>query len=88
MSSDLLKHKNIIEKYLKETPQQLSSFSFINLFIWKEFFDFTLKVIHGNLCIFAHHDLGSFMYLPPLGRRITTDTVEHCFEMMYKANHG
>ncbi|HNV23500.1 MAG TPA: phosphatidylglycerol lysyltransferase domain-containing protein [Candidatus Omnitrophota bacterium] len=86
MSKQLLKYKKIVEQYLPYAKEDLSVFSFVNIFAWKDFFDFDFKMINGNLCIFAKDALGSFMYLPPLGKNVTEKTIEKCFCYMKSRN--
>ncbi len=88
MSAALLERKKLIQQYLREAPGQLSSFSFINIFTWQEFFQFELEVINGNLCVFARHEAGMFLYLPPLGKDVSAKTIEACFERMDKVNRN
>ena len=84
----LLDHKKFIEQYLRKSVFRLSAFSFVSIFIWSDFFDFNLKVIDENLCIFAENSLGRFMYLPPLGDKITDRTIQESFNYMEKLNGG
>lgn len=86
MTMALLERKELIQQYLREAPGLLSSFSFVNIFTWQEFFQFELEVIDGNLCVFARHDAGTFLYLPPLGRNISPRTIAACFQRMEQAN--
>lgn len=88
MTAGLLERKELIQRYLEETPALLSSFSFVNIFTWKEFFQFELETIDGNLCVFARHEVGTFLYLPPLGKNVTPQTIHRCFERMDRANSG
>src|SRR3989338_7230661 len=88
MSAALLERKELIQQYLREAPGQLSSFSFTNIFTWQEFFQFELEVIDGNLCVFARHEAGTFLYLPPLGKNVSAKTIEACFERMDKVNRN
>lgn len=88
MTTALLERKEVIQQYLRQTPGQLSSFSFINIFIWQEFFQFELEVIDGNLCVFARHDAGTFLYLPPLGKNVSAKIIQACFERMDKVNRN
>ena len=88
MTTALLERKELIQQYLREAPGLLSSFSFINIFTWQEFFQFELEVIDGNLCIFARHDAGTFLYLPPLGKNVSAKTIQTCFERMDNVNHN
>ncbi|MCX5680686.1 MAG: phosphatidylglycerol lysyltransferase domain-containing protein [Candidatus Omnitrophica bacterium] len=85
---NLLAQKAVFEEFLARTTYQLSSFSFVNIFTWKDFFDFEFKVIHDTLCVFASNSLGVFLYLPPLGENITKETIDACFDIMFKRNKG
>lgn len=86
MITALLERKELIQQYLRQALGQLSSFSFIPIFTWQEFFQFELEVIDGNLCVFARHDAGTFLYLPPLGKNVSLKTIHTCFERMEMAN--
>ena len=72
----LIDQKALVDSYLEGGPRPLSSFSFVSLFAWGDFFDFELKMIKGCLCIFAHSQAGSFLYLPPLGKDFNSSTIE------------
>jgi hypothetical protein len=80
----LLEQKSLVESFLAQGERPLSSFSFVSLFAWCDFFDFELKVINGCLCIFAHGEQGCFLYLPPLGKNFDASTIEFVFEHMAK----
>ena len=84
----LLDQKPDIEKYLKEIPEHLSAFSFTNIFVWKDFFQFDLKMIGGCLCVFANNATGCFLYLPPLGKTVTPEVIDECFHIMEDINRG
>lgn len=88
MPSDLLEQRELVERYLKESPQPLSSFSFVNLFIWKDFFNFELRNIGGALCIFASDQAGTFLYLPPLGKKAGREVIDDCLVLMRERNKG
>jgi len=80
----LLDEKPLVDSYLNRGPRPLSSFSFVSLFAWCDFFDFEFKVINGCLCIFARGDQGCFLYLPPLGNNFDSSTLDSAFEHMSK----
>ena len=84
----LLKQKEFIESYLKESSCELSVLSFVNIFAWQDFFKFDFQLIDRNLCIFAHNELGCFQYLPPLGKNVSLQTIEQCFSTMESINKG
>jgi hypothetical protein len=85
-AESLLQFKPLIEQYLKKIPQLLSVYSFISIFSWKDFFQFEIKKIEKCLCVFARHDVGMFLYLPPLGETITPHVIEECFKQMNAVN--
>ncbi len=78
----VLNQKPLVDSYLNANPRPLSSFSFVSVFAWCDFFDFEFKIINDCLCIFAHHEQGNFLYLPPLGQRTDTATIELVFGHM------
>lgn len=86
--TNLLSEKNTFEKFLARKKYDLSALAFINIFAWKDFFDFEFKMIDGFLCVFARHELGVFLYLPPLGRNLNSRIIDKCFELMFKENKG
>ncbi len=88
MTTSLLERKELVQQYLREAPGQLSSFSFINIFTWQEFFRFEFEMIDGNLCVFARHEAGTFLYLPPLGKNVCAKTIQTCFGRMDKVNRS
>src|SRR3989338_5853492 len=86
METALLEKKSLVENFLTPSPCVLSSHSFVNIFAWKDFFEFEFKTIGKNLCIFAKSSLGCFMYLPPLGPSANQGVINECFEFMYGIN--
>ena len=88
MEYDLLEYKPVVEEYLRDTPAVLSSHSFVSLFTWKDFFEFGFKVIDDALCIFATHEAGTFLYLPPLAKDLSPAVIDTCFADMHERNQG
>jgi uncharacterized protein len=84
--NDLLKERKRIEHYLRQRDNRLSSYSFVTLYAWQDFFEFSFKEINETLCIFAEDQVGRFMYLPPLGKRLTEQTIKECFQYMDEKN--
>jgi len=80
----LLDKKTLVDAYLNRGARPLSSFSFVSLFAWCDFFDFDFKTINNCLCIFAYGDSGCFLYLPPLGESFDSSTIELAFGHMAK----
>lgn len=54
----------------------LSSFSFPNIFLWSDFFDFQFETIEGYLCVFARNEIGCFLYLPPLKKGVSAKEIK------------
>ena len=78
----LFAEKPLVESFLNRGPRPLSSYSFVSIFAWCDFFDFEFKMINDCLCIFAHGQSGSFLYLPPLGKSFDSSTIELAFKHM------
>lgn len=81
----------MIDELLATETHHHSSFSFVNIFIWSDFFDFRLETINGYLCIFAHHEPGCFLYLPPLKKEMDKNflpVVEECLKIMREHNRS
>ena len=88
MPGQLLDQKSLVEEYLGKTPRPLSAFSFTSIFAWQDFFTFDFKVLHDCLCVFAGNQTGSFLYLPPLGKEISSAAIDGCFAIMEDVNQG
>ncbi len=80
----LLDQKPLVDSFLNQGDRPLSSFSFVSVFAWCDFFDFELKTMENCLCIFAHGESGSFLYLPPLGKKFGPSTIEAIFKHMVR----
>ena len=80
----LLEEKYLVDSFLMLGPRPLSSYSFVSIFAWCDFFDIEFKMINSSLCIFAHGETGSFLYLPPLGSGFDSSTIQSVFEHMSK----
>lgn len=88
MSGDILSHRSLIERYLQQAPTNLSSSSFVCIGVWQDFFQFQFEEQDGNLCVFATDEAGTFLYVPPLGKRISQLVINQCFERMQHINRG
>ncbi len=80
--NELLEQKSVMDRYLNLSLRPLSSFSFVSVFAWCDFFDFEFRVMGECLCIFAHGDAGTFLYLPPLGKEFDSPMVDMVFKHM------
>ncbi len=102
MNSSLFSHHPQIETILRSQSHHLSGFSFSNIFLWSDFFEFRFEEIERYLCVFARNDIGMFLYLPPLKKGISGDllkrdlsergrfssAVAECFFIMEKENRA
>ena len=84
----LLKNKSLVESAVRQQRYLLSAYSFVNIFLWKDFFEFRLEVIEHALCVFAKNEMGCFMYLPPLGGNLSRAVIDRCFVEMEAVNRG
>lgn len=81
-----LNDKRYVRKFLSLAPHNLSCYAFENIYIWKDLFDIYLAEIKDNLCIFFEDRAGSFLYLPPLGKRADVNVVSRVFDIMDSRN--
>ena len=82
----LLRHKNTFDQYVCQREHRLSSCHFSSIFLWKDFFDFHFEVIDGYLCVFAKHAPGTFLYLPPLGKKLNAKIIARSFDRLNALN--
>ncbi|MCU0666332.1 MAG: phosphatidylglycerol lysyltransferase domain-containing protein [Candidatus Omnitrophica bacterium] len=64
-----LKSREIFQAHLRNYKCNLAAYSFENIYIWKCLFDIRWAIIENNLCIFFKDSFGTFLYLPPLGKK-------------------
>ena len=88
MNEDVLSYQPLVERYLQQAPAFLSSLSFVSICVWQDFFQFQFEEIDGNLCIFATDAAGTFLYVPPLGKKMSQLAIDQCFERMKNINRG
>jgi len=73
-----LKDRKFIEDHFNKFPQEISEFSFTNLFVWSEYYNFLFLEYKGHLLIYSHEYLkkwkrslsgrdGTIFFLPPIG---------------------
>jgi len=82
----ILKDKPLFERFLGLRRHALAVYSFENIYIWKAIFKICWAVIDDNLCIFFQDKLSRFLYLPPLGRRVSPGAVRESFRVMDSFN--
>lgn len=61
---------------------ELSVYTFENIYIWKGLFDIYWRVIDNSLCVFFQDAIGTFLYLPPLGKKASRAAVEEAFRII------
>ena len=86
--AELLASRSLFDQYVARRTHRLSTFHFSSLLAWCDFFDFSFEHIDGNLCVFAHDPSGAFLYLPPLGEKLTLTTVHACLARMSHSSRG
>jgi len=83
-----LKDKPLFHSFLGLSGRRLSAYSFTNIFIWRRLYDINWVLIDDNLCLFFADKTGVFMYLPPLGKEVSSGTVREAFGIMDKLNRN
>jgi hypothetical protein len=82
----LLRHKKEFDRYVDQREYQLSPYHFSSIFLWQDFFEFDFEVIDDYLCVFAEHILGTFLYLPPLGKKLNEKIIARSFNRLNALN--
>lgn len=77
-----LKEKELFSYYLNLKPHRLCVYSFLNIYIWKELFEIYWLVLKDSLFVFFQDKIGCFMYLPPLGRKLSSELIKEAFNIM------
>ncbi|MBF0532670.1 MAG: hypothetical protein HQL23_06180 [Candidatus Omnitrophica bacterium] len=84
----LTNHRETLQKYFDEQRAVLTAFAYATTYSWIDFFNFDFRIIDGCLCIFAANAIGTFLYLPPLGKRVSRNVIRSCFAQMEERNGG
>jgi hypothetical protein len=71
---------------LADSPRRLSALSYVQLFLWQDFFRFFCAAWEQSLCVFAENAAGVFLYWPPLGRQMSLLVIENCWRAMRERN--
>ncbi|MCX5701035.1 MAG: phosphatidylglycerol lysyltransferase domain-containing protein [Candidatus Omnitrophica bacterium] len=80
------KDKKLFDKYLGLERHELSVYAFANIYIWRKFFDIRWGLIKNRLCIFFKDNIGSFLYLPALGKSNSPYVINEVFDILDKEN--
>lgn len=81
-----LEHKDIFDSYLSLEKHRLCVYSFENIYLWKAMYEITWCLLEESLLVFFQDSQGTFLYLPPLGKRIEKKTLEILFTYLQKNN--
>lgn len=81
-----LADKRVFDRYLKLARHDLAVYAFANIYIWRKFFAIRWQLIEGCLCVFFQDRIGSFLYLPPLGREKNPALVAEVFHILDELN--
>lgn len=81
-----VKDKPLVKEFISLARRELSVYTFDNIYLWKALYDILWGVHEGTLCVFFKDKLGCFMYLPPLGKSISSKAVRDSFAYMDTGN--
>jgi uncharacterized protein len=81
-----LADRKLFQEFLGLKCHQLSVYTFANIYIWRGLFDISWQVIDDNLCVIFRDKFSCFLYLPPLGMRLSPKALEWSFGIMDKRN--
>ncbi|MDD5245914.1 MAG: phosphatidylglycerol lysyltransferase domain-containing protein [Candidatus Omnitrophica bacterium] len=78
--------RRIFQRYLGLRASELSVYNFTAIYIWKKLFKIEWSLTDGNLCVFFTDRIGTFLYLSPLGKKISPVALEESFRLMHERN--
>lgn len=81
-------HRRLFSSYLGCREHGISTYAFENIFLWAGLYDVSWMIVDDNLCVFFRDTLGCFMYLPPLGRRLSKRALACAFAVMDEHNRS
>jgi hypothetical protein len=81
-----LADRGVFREFLALRPHELSVYSFASIYIWQGIFEISWNISEANLCVFFEDPIGRFLYLPPLGEKISFKALESSFELMDSRN--
>lgn len=77
-----LKDKKLFTEFLELKAHYLSSYAFVNIYIWKGLFEIYWMRVKDSLCVFFKDRLGCFLYLPPLSKGPRSEIIKEVFIIM------
>lgn len=77
-----LSDQPLFSGFLNADAHELSVYSFENIYIWKGLYKIRWAVIKKCLCIFFTDRIGTFLYLPPLGKNVSAEAAAEVFQIM------
>lgn len=81
-----IKDKQIVDQYLQSCQPEISELTFTNLYIWKEAKQTAIAVKNNTLYIKCKNKQG-FYFLPPIGKKISQDTIKVLINYSEEKNH-
>ena len=81
-----VKDKQLFDVFLHTRPHALCAYAFENIYSWSSLYEVSWAKVDQNLCVFFKDSLGCFLYLPPLGARISAQAVDAAFSYLRGAN--
>ncbi|HPQ81470.1 MAG TPA: phosphatidylglycerol lysyltransferase domain-containing protein [bacterium] len=73
-----LSDRRIFEEAAVRFPRSACEYSFVNLFIWRDFDCPSFTSINGNICVLMSPQVGERFFLEPIGANDIPGTVEEC----------
>lgn len=77
-----LKDKKLFADFLELKTHYLSSYAFVNIYIWKGLFEIYWMRVEDSLCAFFKDRIGCFLYLPPLSKVPRSEIIREVFIIM------
>ena len=80
-------HQGLVDDFFRRFPPQISEFTFTNLFIWRNYYQFQVSVMHDFLTLLGQPPGSAPFLFPPVGQGDLRAWTQTGFETLRDAGH-
>jgi hypothetical protein len=79
--------KGTFDGFFKRQPPEISEYTFTNLYMWRNYYQFSWKVVDGCLILLSLKDPSKTIIFPPVGENITSVMAPLYAELKKEGKH-
>jgi uncharacterized protein len=83
-----LAHQGLVDDFFRRFPPQISEFTFTNLFIWRQYYQARVSVVHDFLTFLGQPPGSAPFLFPPVGEGDIRAWTRSVFEALRTAGHS